>query len=86
MTVLGLKEVLEHPSASGMTGHLRWRGEVQQTRPQCFGKQDLSQLRDRGMSTEQHTILSLKEEQISVSHCGKDGLAEVVCLLCGADL
>lgn len=47
---------------------------------------NLFKLRDRGVPKAQHTILSLKEELIIVSHQRKDGLAEVVGVLLGVDL
>lgn len=60
-------------------------GEVQQTRIKCFGKNYLCQLRDRVMSTAQHTTVPLKEE-LGVTHRCKDGVEEIVGILRGYDL
>lgn len=37
------------------------------------------------MPTGQHTIIPLKEQRLKLAHRGKDGLEEIVCLLCVDD-
>lgn len=56
---------------------------MQQTRLQCFGDYNLFKLRDLGLSTAQHTILTFKEEQLTAAPLCEDGLAKssVLCSL-----
>lgn len=65
-----------------MTGHLQVMVEMQQRKPQYFWDYNMFLLRDRRMQTAQYDILNLNEEFHSVAYRGRDGLANIVCLLC----